>query len=386
MRYLKMFTTGLFAWLAVSVVPAHAQEVTVALTNLGTQAETGEGTAVVNLVRGTVDVRVDGLRLVPHDNPLGAGRILGYAAWLVNSEDALKKINLGFLFPAGGGISRLSFSAPQSQRVNLVPFEFNQVLITAETELDLHRSQPSGPPIAAGHIPGTPAVLTPPPAVEVLMGKLDDDVFGFLPKTVTIFSGQTIRWTNVSPEFIIPHTATRTDAFDGTTFGAGQEFNSEPVPFGQSFTHTFTLPPTVPAGVFNYHCIPHAELAPLGMTGRIVVIGVPTTFTVPLSGAQEVPPVTTTASGTGTLTFNPANRLITYDVTTTGLTGTAAHIHQAPAGVNGPIIVGLQGGPTRWSGTATLTPEQATALFAGELYFNVHTAGNPGGELRGQIR
>ena len=225
------------------------------------------------------------------------------------------------------------------------------------------------------------------------MGKLPDDVFGFQPQTITIFSGQTVRWTNVSPAFVLPHTVTRTDA-DGPFPGAGPEFDSGFVPFGQSFTRTFTVPPGLPgATVFNYHCTSHTTPLDLGMRGRIVVVANPTSCTATLTGAQEVPPVATLASGSATFTLNPTLMTLTYSVTTTGIVnpiliaGTASHIHQAPAGVVGPIILPLEGGPTHWSGTtAALTPEQVTALTSEGLYVNVHTVENPGGEIRGQIQ
>jgi plastocyanin len=390
----NFFLAGAFA-LFYGATVARAQAVLVPLNNLGNQAEPGSGFAQVDLDRGTVSLNVRGLQPVPHDNPLGSGSILAYAAWLVNSERALGKLNIGFLFPTSGN-AELNFSAPggippESSAslilgigADLSGQGFNMVVITAETVLNLTRPQPSGPPIAAGHIPGTPApVTTTPPAVEVFMGDLTRDVFGFQEITITLFSGQSVRWTNVSPAFIPPHTATRTEAQDGTTFGGGQEFDSGPVPFGGSFIQTFTLPPGVPAGIFNYHCTPHSAL---GMTGRIVVVARPTTCTATLSGSEEVPPVTTSASGSATVQYTPLTGVIIYNLTTTGLSGVAAHIHQAPAGANGPIIVPFEGGPTQWSGQATLTPEQGQALLSGGTYANVHTSANPGGEIRGQLQ
>ena len=104
-----------------------------------------------------------------------------------------------------------------------------------------------------------------------------------------------------------------------------------------------------------------------------------------LDGAQETPPVATAATGTATLVLNPDDTL-TYDVITTGLSGTMAHIHLGAAGVPGPILINLLGGPTVWSGTtAALTTEQVAQLKAGLLYINVHTPANLGGEIRGQI-
>jgi plastocyanin len=391
----NFLTAGVFA-LSCGVTAAHAQEVRVTLNNLDNQSEPGSGAALVNLSEGTVEVEVTGLQPVPHDNPLGSGRILGYAAWLVNSEQGPQKINLGFFFPVGdtgsvsfqanGRILRGSnFTPILTAGGDLSSFGFNTVVITGETKLDLNLPQPSGVPIAAGHIPLTPEPSGPLPAVEVFMGALDEDVFGFQQETVTIFAGQSIRWTNVSPAFVLPHTVTRTDA-DGPFPGAGPEFDSGFVPFGQSFTRTFTLPPGFPATVFNYHCTSHTTPLDLGMRGRVVVVAQPTSCTANLTGDQEVPPVTTSARGSATLTLNPTLMTLIYTVTTRGLSGVAAHIHQAPAGVIGDVIHPLVGGPSVWSGTTEpLTPEQVTALTSGGLYVNVHTAANPGGEIRGQI-
>ena len=110
-----------------------------------------------------------------------------------------------------------------------------------------------------------------------------------------------------------------------------------------------------------------------------------------LSGDLEVAtPTITGGVGTGTLTFNPSTLAISGGITINGITATAAHIHQADAGVNGAVIVPLTESPSgsgNWvvpSGSV-LTQAQATALTAGGLYFNAHTAANPGGDIRGQI-
>src|SRR5206468_667788 len=88
-----------------------------------------------------------------------------------------------------------------------------------------------------------------------------------------------------------------------------------------------------------------------------------------------------------------ADKTLQYSVTVQNLTGppTASHIHQAAAGVNGPVIVTLDPSPVTgtsgtYSGTTSaLTDAQVTALQTDGLYVNVHTAANPGGEIRGQI-
>lgn len=108
-------------------------------------------------------------------------------------------------------------------------------------------------------------------------------------------------------------------------------------------------------------------------------------FMAAMDGSQEVPPVATAALGSTRAVVNP-NGSVSYNVATTGLTGTAAHFHRAPSGSNGPVVVNFTGGPTTWSGTsAVLAPTALADLRGGLWYANVHTAANPGGEIRGQV-
>jgi hypothetical protein len=109
---------------------------------------------------------------------------------------------------------------------------------------------------------------------------------------------------------------------------------------------------------------------------------------VTLSGSQEIPPVATSASGSGTIAV-AADRTVTASVTVMGMTPTVAHIHEAPSGSTGPIVVPLvMTGDNVWSvptGTK-LTEAQFDAFRAGTLYFNIHSEAHRGGEIRGQIR
>ena len=114
-------------------------------------------------------------------------------------------------------------------------------------------------------------------------------------------------------------------------------------------------------------------------------------FTAKLEGSQENPAVTTTASGTGSVRLN-TDGTVTYDITAAGLTPTAAHFHNAPAGTNGGVVKTITltnntGSGTWASGDASqaLTDELLRDLIKGKLYMNVHTATNPGGEIRGQV-
>jgi hypothetical protein len=110
--------------------------------------------------------------------------------------------------------------------------------------------------------------------------------------------------------------------------------------------------------------------------------------TVTLSGTQEVPPTTTGASGTGKVTVS-ADRDVTANITVTGMTATAAHIHEAAPGANGPVVVPFtKTGDNQFSAPAgaKLTEAQYASYKAGKLYVNVHSAKNPGGEVRGQLK
>jgi hypothetical protein len=107
-----------------------------------------------------------------------------------------------------------------------------------------------------------------------------------------------------------------------------------------------------------------------------------------LSGANEVPPVSTSASGTGTVTIKD-DRSVSANVTVTGMTATAAHIHEGAAGANGPVIVPFtKTGDNTFAAAdgAKLTETQYASYKAGNLYVNVHSAKSPGGEVRAQLK
>ncbi|HEX5052792.1 MAG TPA: CHRD domain-containing protein [Planctomycetota bacterium] len=110
------------------------------------------------------------------------------------------------------------------------------------------------------------------------------------------------------------------------------------------------------------------------------------TFSASLLGSNQVPPNASTAIGSAVTALNTANNQVSVTVVTSGLVGAnAAHLHQAAAGSNGPIILPLAGGPVQWTGSGTLTAAQVADLQAGNVYVNVHTAAFPGGEIRGQL-
>ena len=112
------------------------------------------------------------------------------------------------------------------------------------------------------------------------------------------------------------------------------------------------------------------------------------TLHVRLKGSQETPPVKTMARGYGVIEV-AADGTVSGKVTTHGIKGTMAHIHEGAPGQAGKPIIALAPGP---HGTwvvpdgSKLTPDQYKEFQAGDLYINVHSAAHPGGEIRGQLK
>lgn len=107
-----------------------------------------------------------------------------------------------------------------------------------------------------------------------------------------------------------------------------------------------------------------------------------------LKGSNEVPPNTSSGSGKAEATYDTEAKTLTYAVTYAGLTGPAmgAHFHgPVEAGKNAGIVLPFKTVQSPIQGSATLTDAQAADLLAGRWYANIHTAANPGGELRGQM-
>lgn len=134
--------------------------------------------------------------------------------------------------------------------------------------------------------------------------------------------------------------------------------------------------------------------------------GVQDNFKAHLTSAQEVstPPVETTAQGQATLKFSKDGMSVSYKINVAQLENVVgAHLHLAPAGSNGPVVVNLlpAGVSGKVNGTLTegtftaanlagplagMTLEDLrTAMMEGNIYVNVHTMAYPGGQVRGQV-
>lgn len=126
----------------------------------------------------------------------------------------------------------------------------------------------------------------------------------------------------------------------------------------------------------------------LAVSGAYSAVASAADVKVTLAGDQEVPAVSTAAKGSGTVTIGD-DMSVKGTITTSGVAGTAAHIHLGGAGKNGPVVVPMvKSGDNGWTfaAGAKLTEDQMKAFKAGELYINVHSAANPGGEIRGQLK
>jgi hypothetical protein len=126
-------------------------------------------------------------------------------------------------------------------------------------------------------------------------------------------------------------------------------------------------------------CSTYQDKAPAWMPGSNAV-------SVKLTGDEEVPPVKVSGSGSGSIRVN-ADGTVSGSVSTAGVEGTMAHIHQGAKGQNGPVIIPLtkSGDTYTVPPGAKLTDAQMKAFKEGNLYVNVHTARNKGGEVRGQL-
>jgi hypothetical protein len=108
-----------------------------------------------------------------------------------------------------------------------------------------------------------------------------------------------------------------------------------------------------------------------------------------LDGKAEVPPNASAGKGTADIDYDPASKKLSWKLTYSGLSGpaTAAHFHgPAEADKNAGVAVAIPNATSSpVEGSATLTDAQAADLMAGKYYVNIHTAANPGGEIRGQV-
>lgn len=131
----------------------------------------------------------------------------------------------------------------------------------------------------------------------------------------------------------------------------------------------------------------HTAANPTGEIRGQIELSAGVHFTVSLDGGEENPPIATAGTATSSLTLTGEG--LAFRISADGLSGaiTTAHIHRGAIGVNGPVQVDLTTFFTGSNavGAVTLSPALRRDLIAGNLYLNLHTAANSGGEVRGQI-
>ena len=133
----------------------------------------------------------------------------------------------------------------------------------------------------------------------------------------------------------------------------------------------------------------HGSVALLALSAALVIGSAwAKDVKVSLTGAEETPPVQTSASGSGMITIGD-DKTVAGSVKTTGIEGSAAHIHVGAAGTAGPPIITLtKGADGTWTVPAgsKLTDDQFAKFKSGDLYVNVHSAAHKDGEIRGQLK
>ncbi|RTQ52251.1 CHRD domain-containing protein [Hymenobacter gummosus] len=139
----------------------------------------------------------------------------------------------------------------------------------------------------------------------------------------------------------------------------------------------------------EYYINVHTAANPAGEIRGQIEVETDVEYAATLNGAQETPPVTTTASGLGTFNLSQDQSKLKFRVVFSGLSGavTASHFHVGAIGVAGPVTVNLAPFLSGNVIEGEITPDAAflTALTAGQIYVNIHTAANPAGEIRGQV-
>lgn len=135
-----------------------------------------------------------------------------------------------------------------------------------------------------------------------------------------------------------------------------------------------------------------ASLAALACAGALALatpsMAAMVNFKADMNAASEVPPTTSKGTGSVTATYDTDTKKLTWKGSYKDLTGpaTAAHFHgPAPVGKNAGVMVPINPHDPTFEGSATLNDAQAKALMDGDMYVNVHTAANKGGEIRGQV-
>jgi hypothetical protein len=192
------------------------------------------------------------------------------------------------------------------------------------------------------------------------------------------------------PGGIVRNIATHGGAASGTVFGTWKSTDAS-----QPLTPALVESLLTGRLYVNFHTLAHSGGEIRGQVNLATALH----FESDLDGSQEVPPVVTTAGGTGVFVLDTSRTRIDYWLTYRGLSDTLSaggHVHTGAPGINGGIVknLGAHGNPasatikgswTSTDGTQPLTSAIVDSIIAGKSYANFHTPGHPGGEIRGRL-
>lgn len=279
------------------------------------------------------------------------------------------------------------------------------------------------------HMPAW-ARVTPPPAADVLI--IDADVSPFLGFTDYLgyytdaldelgLTYDVVDWaTEEVPEYVTLSAYNTVILFTGD-FWFNDNFSDQDVdrlteyansggviiamgqdmhgPLGDTFFRGYVLGDTRLQDSVSGSALPDLPVvsradAPAAFHDVALDLSGPQIRTVDLSGVNEVPPVASTMSGTGTFWYDVVNNALDYSIeiaVTTPTTITASHIHTGTVGTNGSVAFTLLSGPVlvtdtyTYDGQVILSDAQEATLMSEGYYVNVHTNNSPSGEVRGQV-
>ena len=166
------------------------------------------------------------------------------------------------------------------------------------------------------------------------------------------------------------------------------DFATSGVPFMTTLSGTRPVTSTTDLEAGRWYVNAHSAMAPGGeIRGQILRPG-EVLYVGRMTGAEEVPPVTTAATGAVAVIVGANRDQIAYDGLVTNIDPTMAHLHMAPVGMNGAVVVPLTLMGTTLRGTAAVAAGSTLLndLAAGNIYANVHSSMYAGGEIRSQMR
>ncbi len=202
--------------------------------------------------------------------------------------------------------------------------------------------------------------------------------FQYLPYIITVTRGSSVTWEG-NFAFHPLQQVTGITSLVPLTGGFASSF-------GNVFTHQFTQ-----TGEFYYICVTHADETPTSMRGIVRVVDEPClTWDVPF-GREPTATGDFTPTGSVRVTLNTRTNDVSYFITYTNLSSaeTNAHFHAlTPPALTGPPIPGqpLTAGTSPKTGVWKITDAVKEKFVAGDVYVNIHTANNIGGEIRADLK